>query len=128
MQLKELNVYQLAMDVGESVWAIVGKWDFFAKDTVGKQLVKAADSIAANISEGFGRFHYKENRQFCYYSRGSLFETRTWLNKSLHRQLISNTNFEVLENKLNLLGRRLNTYITSIGKIPQPSNQMATDK
>ncbi len=70
MRLEELNVYQLAMDIGERVWAVVVKWDYFAKDTVGKQLVKSVDSIAANISKGYGRFHYKENKQFCYYSRG----------------------------------------------------------
>jgi four helix bundle protein len=35
------------------------KWDYFLKDTIGKQLVKAADSVAANLSEGFGRYHFK---------------------------------------------------------------------
>ncbi len=52
MKLEELKVYQLAMNVGEKVWVIVSKWDYFAKDTVGKQLVKSVDSIAANLSEG----------------------------------------------------------------------------
>ncbi len=59
MKLEGLKVYQLAMNIGEKIWAVVGKWDYFARDTVGKQLVKSVDSIAANISEGFGRFHYK---------------------------------------------------------------------
>lgn len=45
MRLEELRVYQLAMNVGEKVWVVVGKWDYFAKDTVGKQLVKSVDSI-----------------------------------------------------------------------------------
>lgn len=56
MTLEEIQTYQLAMDLGERVWVIVDRWNYFAKDTVGKQLVKAADSIAANISEGYGRF------------------------------------------------------------------------
>jgi four helix bundle protein len=72
MKLEDLHVYQLAMDIGERVWEIVLDWNYFARDTIGKQLVKAADSVAANISEGWGRYYYKENRQFCYYSRGSL--------------------------------------------------------
>ncbi len=58
MKLEELRVYQLSMDMGEKVWGIVEKWNYFSKDTVGKQLVRAADSIAANLSEGYGRFHY----------------------------------------------------------------------
>ena len=57
MRLEDLQVYQLAMDIGEGVWEIVVRWDFFAKDTVGRQLVKATDSMAANLSEGFGRFY-----------------------------------------------------------------------
>jgi len=66
MKLEELQVYQLAMKIGEHIWKIVDKWDYFTKDTVGKQLFRASDSIAANLSEGYGRFHYKENKQFCY--------------------------------------------------------------
>ena len=58
MRLEELEVYNLAMDMGECVWRIVAGWNYFAKDTVGKQLVRAADSVAANLSEGFGRFHH----------------------------------------------------------------------
>ena len=69
MRLDELRVYRQSMSIGEEIWCIVNKWDFFNKDTIGKQLVRAADSIAANLSEGFGRFFYKEERQFCYYSR-----------------------------------------------------------
>ena len=62
MKLEELDVYQMSMEIGERVWSIVSSWDYFARDTVGKQLVKAADSMAANLSEGFGRFYYKENK------------------------------------------------------------------
>ncbi len=115
MKLEELKVYQLAMDVGENVWDIVRKWDYFAKDTVGKQLVKSVDSIAANISEGYGRFHYKENKQFCYYSRGSLYETKTWLNKAHNRRLIADDNFQSLQNDLETIAYKLNSYIKSIG-------------
>ena len=115
MTLEELDVYRLAMDIGERVWAEVVRWDFFAKDTVGKQLVRAADSIAANLSEGFGRFHYKENKQYGYYGRGSLFETKTWLTKASTRDLISRESFATFERDLNHLGRMLNAYIKSIG-------------
>ena len=56
MKLEEIRTYQLAMELAEKVWDIVSKWNYFEKDTVGKQLVKAADSIAANLSEGYDRF------------------------------------------------------------------------
>jgi len=39
------------------------------------QLLNAARSVTANIAEGFGRFHYQENIQYCRQSRGSLTES-----------------------------------------------------
>jgi four helix bundle protein len=116
MKLEELRVYQLSMNLAEEVWEIVIKWDYFAKDTIGKQLVKSADSVGANLSEGFGRFFYKEERQFCYYSRGTLYETKTWLTKALNRGLISNEEFVNFEKDITDLGVKLNNYINSIGK------------
>jgi len=64
MKLEELNVYQLSMEIGEKIWSIVIKWDYFSNDTIGRQLVKAVDSVAANISEGFGRYHFKDKKNF----------------------------------------------------------------
>ncbi len=116
MDIEELEVYQLAMDIGEKIWKDVVKWDYLAKDTVGKQLIRSADSVAANLSEGFGRFFYKENRQFCYYSRGSLFETRTWLTKAYNRQLISEKEFKDFLKDIRNIGVKVNNYIHSIGK------------
>ena len=49
---EKLQVYKLAERLADDIWAIVGKWNIFARDTVGKQLVKAADGIGANIAEG----------------------------------------------------------------------------
>ena len=116
MRLEDLQVYQLAMDIGERVWEIVVRWDFFAKDTVGKQLVKATDSMAANLSEGFGRFYYKENKQFCYYSRGSQHEAVTWLRKAQRRGLIDPEDFRFILTDMDTFAFRLNNYINSIGR------------
>jgi four helix bundle protein len=118
MKLDELHVYKLSMDMSEKIWEIVIRWDYFTKDTIGKQLVRAADSVAANLSEGFGRYHYKENINFCYYSRGSLYETRTWLIKAHKRRLISDEAFVVFNDEIDNLGVKLNNYIKSIGKNP----------
>ena len=116
MRLDDIQVYQLAMDIGERVWEIVLVWDYFAKDTVGKQLVKATDSMAANLSEGYGRFHYKENKQFCYYSRGSLHEAVTWLNKAQRRGLLDPKDFRAILAQMDTFAFKLNNYINSIGK------------
>ena len=115
LNLEDLEIYQLSMEIGESVWQIVDKWAYFPKGTIGKQLVKSADSIAANISEGYGRYHYKEARNFSYYARGSLFETGTWLKKAYLRQLIEEDGYAELLKKTQKLVIKLNNYIKSIG-------------
>jgi four helix bundle protein len=113
--LEDFKTYNQAMEIGEEVWDVVMRWKFFEKDTVGKQLVRAVDSIAANLSEGLGRYHYKERKNFSYYSRGSLFETKTWLTKAKNRNLIDETKFFLLTDKLDIIGKMLNSYINSIG-------------
>lgn len=115
MDLNDLRVYQQSMDIGERIWPAVNRWSYFTKDTVGKQLIRSADSIAANISEGFGRYHYAENRQFGFYARGSLYETRTWLKKAQERNLVPEREAEALQHDLDRLARALNAYIRSIG-------------
>lgn len=66
-KLEDLVAFQVAMEIGDDIWTIVNKWPFFEKDTLGKQITRSADSIALNIAEGYGRFHFKENKNFCYY-------------------------------------------------------------
>jgi four helix bundle protein len=100
---------------------VVG-WNYFEKDTVGKQLVRAVDSVAANLSEGFGRYHYKETINFGYYSRGSLYETRTWLTKANNRGLITDEVFREFMTEMDNIGVKLNNYIKSIGKRQKPPN------
>lgn len=116
MKLEDLKVYQLAMEIADDIWFLVDNWDTFPKWTTGKQLVEAADSMAANISEGYGRYFFKENQQFQYYSRGSQSETITWLTKARNRKLITNEVFDDFMKRLEELGKRHNNYIKSIGR------------
>ena len=104
------------MDLAEKFRSSVLTWDYFYKDTIGKQLVRSVDSIAANLSEGFGRYHFKENKQFCYFARGSLFETKTWIEKAHNARLFSNDEFNDFNETLNELSIKLNAYIKSIGR------------
>ncbi|WP_448700065.1 four helix bundle protein [Mucilaginibacter sp. AW1-3] len=114
-RLEDLEVYQLAESFSDEVWNIVITWDYFFKDTVGKQMARSADSISANIAEGYGRFHYKENKNFCYFSRGSIIETKGWLKKSKNRNLISEEKATDLLNQLEIIHIKLNAYIKFIG-------------
>src|SRR5574338_849974 len=115
LRLEDLEVYKVAMEIGEIAWEIVAKWEYFQKKTLGAQFVEAADSIAFNISEGYGRFHYKENKNFCYYSRGSAKETLTGAKKARKRNLIAEDEFKLLNDKLDRYFRLMHGYIKSIG-------------
>lgn len=123
MKLEELRVYSLSMDLGERVWTQINKWDYFSKDTIGKQLIRSIDSVSANLSEGFGRFHYKEEKNFAYFSRGSLYESKTWLTKAFNRNLISAEEYHSIISEIESLGVKINNYIKSIGKSTTPYNQ-----
>ena len=48
---EKLQVYKLAEALSDGIWEVVLKWDYLAKDTVGKQMIRSADSIGANIAE-----------------------------------------------------------------------------
>ena len=113
--LEEFKTYQRAMELGEKVHEEVSGWNFFEKDTVGKQLVRAIDSVAANLSEGLGRYHYKEAKNFTFYARGSLFETKTWLTKARNRKLVGDESYKNFIAELDVVGKMLNTYLNSIG-------------
>jgi len=116
-RIEDLDVYKLSEAFGDEVWSLVITWDYFAKDTVGKQFTRSSDSISANIAEGFGRYHYKENKNFCYFSRGSVIETKSWLKKSYTRQLITADQYQSLLSKLETIHVKLNAYIKFIGKM-----------
>ena len=116
---QKLDVYRLAEKIADEIWNIVSDWDEFAKNTVGKQAVRAADSIGANIAEGDGRGSYQDNRRFVRIARGSLNETKHWLRRAYTRQLLTTEQVDKLQLIINELSPRLNAYLKSIGKTPE---------
>ena len=91
MDLQKFKIVDQADQIGDTIWEEVIQWKHFQKDTIGKQLVRAADSISANLSEAYGRYSYADRKRFAYYARGSLCETINWLQKSTKRGLITKT-------------------------------------
>jgi four helix bundle protein len=113
---EDLEVYQLAERLADEVWDIVLSWNNFARDTVGKQLVRSADSIGANIAEGVGRYSYQDNRRFVRIARGSLNETKHWLRRAYKRKLLDDAKVAILKPLLAEFAPRLNAYLRSIGR------------
>jgi four helix bundle protein len=114
LKFEELEVLRAAESVADEIWRHVVRWKPFARDVVGGQLAKAGDSIGANIAEAYGRFHYGEKLQFLYYARGSLFETKYWLNRARERQLMPSAQVQEYSSQLTHLARQLNAFAADL--------------
>lgn len=111
LELKDIGAYRIAFDLSNFVWDIVIKWNYFAKDTVGKQLVKAMDSISANIAEGFGRYFKKDKINFYRYSYGSIDESLDWIEKVNRRNLLKEDEYKHIAEELKRLPKEINSLI-----------------
>lgn len=129
---ENLQVYLLSETLADLIWEIVRKWDPFAKATIGRQIVRSADSIGANIAEGAGRKSFQDNRRFVKIARGSLNETKHWLRRAYRRQLIPAEHIGQLKSTVDRLSPMLNSYLSSIGNagpapVDSPLPQRTTD-
>lgn len=111
LQLKDINSYIIAFDLSNYVWDIIIKWNYFAKDTVGKQLARAIDSISANIAEGFGRYFKKDKINFYRYSYGSINESLDWVEKANKRGLWKDNEYQHICSELKKLPKEINHLI-----------------
>jgi len=116
---ENLRVYQLSEELADRIWDIAIKWDAFARDTMGKQVVRAADSIGANIAEGAGRGSYQDHRRFVRTARGSLNETKHFLRRAWRRKLLTAEQTQKLKPLADNLAPQLNAYLKSIGPRPE---------
>ncbi len=111
---ENLRVYVLSEELADVIWEISCEWPHFDRDTVGKQIVRSADSVVANIAEGTGRYGIQDNKRFAYIARGSLNETKHWLRRAYKRNLLKEDEIQRLRPILDELGPKLNAYIKSI--------------
>jgi len=111
LKVDDVEAYNIAFNLSNEVWEIVIQWPYLAQKTIGAQFIDAADSISANIAEGFGRYHKKDKIKFYHYSRGSSLESIDWLKKSINRKLSDNNQYEHIKIELDKLPKALNTLI-----------------
>jgi four helix bundle protein len=107
-----LDVYKLAEELSDLIWHAFDKWSVKAQNTIGYQIIRSSDSIAANLAEGYGRYTPADRKKFYLYARGSFEETKAWLRKALRRKVIS-LDEEAAKYKeiVEELGPKLNAFI-----------------
>ena len=115
-KFENLRVYQMSETLADEIWEIVIGWNNLAKDTVGKQIIRSADSVGANIAEGEGRGTHADNKRFVRIARGSLQETQHWLRRAYKRNLLTKEQIEKLKPLIENLSPSLNACLSSIGK------------
>jgi four helix bundle protein len=111
LKITDIEAYNIGFDFSNKVWDLVIVWSYLAQKTIGAQFIDAADSISANIAEGFGRYHKKDKIKFYHYSRGSVVECVDWLEKSKVRNLITADQYLQLRNELEKLPKAINSLI-----------------
>ncbi len=127
---ENLQVYKLGEKLADEVWRVVTGWEQFPKSTVGRQMVRAADSVGANIAEGSGRGSFQDNRRFVRMARGSLNETKHWLRRAYRLSLLSTEDVKRIRPLIDELAPKLNAYLRSIGSVRETipvDEESATD-
>jgi four helix bundle protein len=107
----DLDVYKLAEDLSDMIWNDFAKWSHKVQQTIGYQIIRSVDSIAANIAEGYGRYTPADRKKFYLYSRGSFEETKAWLRKLIRRKILSD--IEEYKAIIDKLGPKLNAFIST---------------
>lgn len=110
-KLEDLSSYKIAVELSSLIYSSVKTWSFLDKKTVGVQLVRATDSIAANIAEGFGRYHKKDKIKFFYNARASGFESAHWVKTAFKRQLLIKQEYAKVIELLRKLPKEINYLI-----------------
>jgi len=107
-----MDVYMLAEELSDMIWCDFDKWSDKVQKTIGYQVIRSSDSIAANIAEGYGRYTPADRKKFYLYSRGSFEETKAWLRKAIRRKVIpSSAEIAKYKEIIDELGPKLNAFI-----------------
>lgn len=88
--IEKSRLYSVACELSDDVYDHVRQWPRLAQDTIGAQLVRAVDSVAANLVEGDGRATDVDAARFFTYARASAREASHWLSRAVARGLLSN--------------------------------------
>ena len=111
IKLGDLYVYRISLELCNLAWGVYESLDWKDRKIIGDQFITAIDSNAANIAEGYGRFHYLDRIKFYYNARASLLEAKHWTYLLHKRKKITKEKFSCLLEKENHVHYQLNKWI-----------------
>jgi four helix bundle protein len=116
---EELECWKAATDVRRFIMIIAKNFPREEKYSLTDNMMRAARSATQNIAEGFGRFHFQENVQFCRQSRGSLHELLDQLITALDEKYISSQDYHEGKERIHKALALLNGYINYLLRAKQ---------
>ncbi len=116
---EDLEAYKLARAFRKRIYELMRKLPKDEQYNLNSRMRRAAVSLTNNIAEGYGRYHYQENIQFCRQSRGSLYELLDDLNVCLDEHYISEEEYLSYRNDVFHLLKVLNAYISRTKELQQ---------
>ena len=114
---EDLDVWKVGRQIRRELYALATGFPKQEQYCLGQQVRTAAISLTANIAEGYGRFHYKENIQFCRIARGSAYELLDHLIACKDEEYVSEKQYNDLQVQLRRFVQLINGYIRSIGRV-----------
>lgn len=111
VEIEDLDFFKNLEKLIDEIWDEVITWTPFIRDTLGKQLVESADSSAANLVEGDGRYSYREAIRFFHIARGEAREARHWLKRSKVRGLMNPDKADSFIERFNDIIPKVNSLI-----------------
>ena len=113
---EDLNCWKLARELRNEVKELIKIFPDFEKYELVSQMRRASRSVTHNIAEGYGRFHHKENIQYCRVSRGSLHELLDQFITALDEDYISEERYKKFKKQVIKCLAMLNGYINYLKK------------
>lgn len=120
ISLENLMVYKLTRELSRIAWVIYEKLEWRIKKIMGDQFIESTDSVSANIAEGYGRFHYLDKVKFYYNARGSLLESRNWLDLLKERKFLEEEDERKYLIYYKELRPAMNALISSVFRAKKP--------
>ena len=108
---KDLKIYQRACVFRKKIFELTKTFPIDEKYKLTDQIIRSTRKCPANIAEGYGRFHFKENIQYCRIARASLTETQDHLSCAFECNYISNDLLTEYDLEIETLIRMINGYI-----------------
>jgi len=124
---EDLECWKACTEVRRFITELVKKYPKVEQFSIVDDMKRAARSTTHNIAEGFGRFHFQENIQFCRISRGSLYELIDQLITSMDEGYVMNDEYKKARQLIEKAITLLNGYIRYLGKAKRTDQQGIRD-